>query len=175
MLAGGTALNLYGTHRAQKAQERELWRGIEEEGKIGKRANERTLGYARERFDPQKRLAEYQAGSQPAPQAEVNITSHGGGSSAYQQALQAAEQQSAGRVNDYASAHARAGGIGALNFGDALAGKNLGADMLMLQSEAERARRVAELRRVSASRKGQGWRLAGGLLSGAGSAMGGGS
>lgn len=185
--AGGTALQMNAAAKQDRARKQAALQGLEDQAAIQDKANARTDQYVQDTYDPTKRMANYEAeanktekslGELLAAQAAsgqgaITDSTTGAVSDAYTQQKARSTADAADRSRTLSRLLAR-GGAGANLFGsESLKGADYSSDMMGYGVDSRLANNRARVRADAANSAGSGMALLGGLLSTAGTAVGG--
>lgn len=180
LAAGGTAVSMSASQRAERERKQALLTGINEEAGIQDRANKRTDRYVEETFDPTKRLANYEteaatkeaslgellAKQAAAGQGEITASTTGALSDAYTRQKASATAASTAKSRTLAKLLSRSGAAGGLYGNEALKGADYSSDMLGFGTESAMNRNMTNVNAGAAGSAGNDLALLGGLLSG---------
>lgn len=185
--AGGTVLSMNAAAKQDRERKQALLQGIEEQSAIQDKANARTDEFVKDTYDPTKRAANYEAeaaktekslgellSSQAASgQGGITDSTTGAVSDAYTRQKAHSTAAAADRSRTLSRLLSRGGAAGGLFGSEALKGADYSSDMLGFGVDSQLAKNRAGVRAGAANSAGNGMALLGGLLSGAGTVLGG--
>lgn len=173
--AAGAATTMVAQDQRDRATDRAIQQGAEEESKIQRRANNTTNDYVRETFTPETRTQNYEAQATKREQSLGDIlaqASEGQGTAAtgavssdYTRAKAAADANSSARASKSARLLARGGALGDLFGNEAIRGGDYASDMLGFNADSNMNRTLTNSNVRRAQRKGRELELLGGLMS----------
>lgn len=185
--AGGTALQMNAASQQARERKQAALQGIEDQAAVQDKANARTDQFVADTYDPTKRAANYEAeaaktekslGELLATQAAngqggITDSTTGAVSDAYTRQKAQSTAAAADRSRTLSRLLSRGGAAGGLFGTEALKGADYSSDMLGFGVDSQLARNRAGVRAGAANSAGNGMALLGGLLSTAGTAVGG--
>src|SRR6218665_1244417 len=184
LLAAGTGAQFVAQNQRERATQRAINQGAEQESQIQQRANKATQDYVQETFDPTTRAQNYETEATTReqtlgdllakqPNQEVSAGTGGAVSDDYTRRRAQATADAADRARSTARLLARGGATGSLFGKEAIGAGDYTSGLLGFNVDSRMNRNLTDARVRGAQNKGQGLATLGSLLQGAALAGGG--